>query len=87
MISIQIILPDGTVYHEKADEIKILLEDGWMGIREKHSPLIAKLADGEVQITYQQTKKTYRLTEAFFRILENEALILTETWDGVLVTL
>ncbi|MCE5223137.1 hypothetical protein LLG10_02960 [bacterium] len=50
-----------------------------MGIREKHSPLIAKLADGEVQIMYQHTKKRYRLTEAFFRILENEALILTET--------
>jgi len=79
MISVQIIQPDGTVYKEQADEIKILLEDGWMGIREKHSPLIAKLADGEVQIMYQHTKKRYFLTEAFFRILENEALILTET--------
>ena len=38
MMSVQIILPDGTVYQESADSIKILLEDGWMGIQENHSP-------------------------------------------------
>lgn len=79
MISVQIIQPDGTVYTEQADEIKILLEDGWMGIREKHSPLIAKLADGEVHITYHNNQKKYSLTQAFFHFKENEALILTET--------
>lgn len=81
MITAQIILPDGVVYTEMAEEIKILLDDGWMGIRENHSPLIAKLADGEVQLTNHNIKKRYYLTKAFFKILDNEALILAETAD------
>ena len=79
MMSVQIILPDGTVYQESADSIKILLEDGWMGIQENHSPLIAKLADGEVHIALEKHQKKYLLIQAFFHFKENKALILAES--------
>lgn len=57
MLHLEIISPEKIVYQGEVGMVVIPGEEGDFGVLEKHSPVIAQLRDGEVQIYADQDAK------------------------------
>lgn len=80
MLSLEIITPEKNVYTGTAQEVILPTQDGILGIRTGHQPLIAPLRAGEVIVRNQNQEDQYlAVAGGFVEVLPESIHILADS--------
>ncbi|MCC2631758.1 MAG: atpC [Patescibacteria group bacterium] len=78
MIALEIITPDGLFFRGEGDEITIPTEDGFIGVRVQHEPLVTLLKKGALTVKMDAGKKeSFSVASGFVEISPTKVSVLT----------
>jgi len=80
---LQIITQQRTVFDEKVNSLVLPGEDGFLGIRAKHAPIISVLKEGPVKITRGQRETEVQISGGFIEMRDNVATMLVDSLTGL----
>jgi F-type H+-transporting ATPase subunit epsilon len=72
-----IVTPEKTVLDQSVDFVALPLYDGELGILPGHSPLIARLGQGELRTKQHETVHRYFVDSGFVQIRDDVVTVLT----------
>lgn len=76
---IEIVTPEKTLYSGEVSHVKIPGSDGSFGIKEDHAPIIAVLAEGDIEITdISNTLQKYNVKGGIVEVLKNNIIVLAK---------
>jgi F0F1-type ATP synthase epsilon subunit len=77
-MTLEIICSSGYYKKMEVNEVKVLLTDGWAGIRDHHSPMIAILDKGALWASYQGKEYSWELEPALLEMKDNVLTVLAD---------
>ncbi len=80
---LQIITQQKTVFDDNVTSLVLPGEDGFLGIRAKHAPIISVLAAGPVKITRNGKEQTVKIGGGFIEMRDNKATMLVDSLEGL----
>lgn len=75
---LEIICSSGYYKKMEVNEVKVLLMDGWAGIRDHHSPMIAMLDKGPLLATHEGKEYLWELEQSLLEIKDNVVTVLAD---------
>ena len=80
-LQLKVLTPDKFILETEADDMRVLLPDGWWGILPGHAPMISNIHSGIVHYTKGEQKKFVALYQGTVEVRKiegvTEVLILT----------
>ena len=76
-LKVSVVTPEETVVETTADSVVLPLFDGEIGILKGHSPMIGRLAFGEMRITKASETERYYVDAGFAQVAGDEVTVLT----------
>lgn len=80
---LQIITQQRTVFDEKVHSLVLPGEDGFLGIRAKHAPIISVLTSGPVKINRNNRITEVEISGGFIEMRDNVATMLVDSLTGL----
>ncbi len=78
-VELRIVTPERLVFSESVDEVVLPGEDGYLGVRPGHAPLLARLQIGEVSFTVGGKQRFMAVSGGYAEILRERVSVLAET--------
>jgi F-type H+-transporting ATPase subunit epsilon len=78
-IELRIVTPERQVLREHVDEVVIPSEDGYMGVRPGHAPLLARLQVGQLSYRNGTTQHTMAVSGGYAEVQRDGVSVLAET--------
>ena len=76
---LEIITPDKKLYSGEVKAIFVLGIDGFLGILNRHAPLISSLKNGVVKVTdNKQAVHNFEINGGVIEVLNNKVIVLAE---------
>lgn len=77
-MQIEILTPEGQVFAGEGDSISLQGVDGQFQVLNRHAPLIAALAPGQIRIQAAQGETIFHTKGGFIEVLRNNVSVLVE---------
>lgn len=74
---LRVVTPEGSVLDERATFVKFNATGGEIGILPNHSPLLAKIQPGELEVRSGERTTHYLITSGIAEVMQDEVTILT----------
>lgn len=78
-IELEIVSPERRVIAEEVDEVVLPSENGYLGVRPGHAPLLCRLTIGQVSFRQGDKERVTAISGGFAEILAGRVSILAET--------
>jgi len=78
-VELRIVTPERQVLSEPVDEVVLPGEDGYLGVRPGHAPLLARLQIGEVSYWVGGEQRFIAISGGYAEILRERVSVLAET--------
>lgn len=82
-LQFEIVTPERRVVAEEVDEVVMPAEDGYLGVRYGHAPLLARLQVGEVTFRVDGKERILTISGGYAEIQRTRVTILAETCEHV----
>ncbi len=79
---LQIVTPLRTVFQGTVDSVIAPGLDGYFGVLAHHAPLVAVLGRGNLRIRQARIETTWRVSEGFIEVSDNQAIVLVESAES-----
>lgn len=76
--TLDIISPDGIIFHDTVTEILVPTDRGQIGILPHHAKLYTKLTEGEIHVMIGGKQKLIAVLGGFLEVAENKATIISD---------
>lgn len=76
---LEIVTPKGVVYSREVEHVRIPGSDGYFGVLVNHTPVMAALAIGEIQVTVDHDLKRFATSGGYAEVLASRVILLAET--------
>ena len=77
-MQIEILTPEGQVFTGEGDSISLQGVDGQFQVLNRHAPLIAALAPGQIRIQASSGETIFNTKGGFIEVLRNNVSVLVE---------
>jgi len=76
LLELKVVTPSGIKLSEKAEYIEMPLEDGLIGIKYNHAPMLARVAGGTLKYRAGKQTNEFTLSPGLAEIRDNTVTIL-----------
>ncbi|MEW6482451.1 MAG: hypothetical protein AB1397_05555 [bacterium] len=73
-MEVELVSKEGILFKDKAEQVIVPGEMGYMGILENHTPLLSTLKKGKIMID----KNGFDIDKGFIKVSDNYVIILAE---------
>lgn len=80
---LQIVTQQRTVFDDKVTSLVLPGEDGYLGIRANHAPIISVLKAGDVTMRRGGKEQRFHIGGGFIEMSDNKATLLADTLSGL----
>ena len=82
LFDLKVLTPQGTALKTRVRHLRFPASDGLVGVLAAHAPYLSSSPGGTLSLDLEDgTKKDFHIGPGFFTILEDQALLLTDTWS------
>ena len=76
LLELKVVTPSGTRLSERAEYIEMPLEDGLIGIKYNHAPMLARVAGGTLKYRVGKQTNEFTLSPGLAEVRNNTVTIL-----------
>jgi F-type H+-transporting ATPase subunit epsilon len=80
-LTLEIVTPEKLIFSEEVDEVVVPSEEGYLGVRPGHAPLLAHLDVGEISYRVGSTQKYLAVSGGFAEVLRESVSVLAQTCE------
>jgi F-type H+-transporting ATPase subunit epsilon len=82
-LQLEVVTPERAVLTDEVDEIVLPGEEGEMGIRPGHVPLLTSLGIGEMVVRDGKEERSFVVVRGFAEVLSDRVRVLAQECEGV----
>ncbi|MFB6262985.1 MAG: ATP synthase F1 subunit epsilon [Bradymonadaceae bacterium] len=82
-IKLQVLTPEQAVLAEEVDEVVLPGEEGELGVKPGHDPLLTSLGIGEMVVSTDGEKRRFFVDRGFAEVFARQVRVLAEDCEGV----